>query len=247
MKALRHAFGQPFITATGAAALVHSTWALGTLFSGLQPDPATQLMSYLGWLVPALLISFALDVGQIATSAEIREHGLTRSRGITFFVFSAATYYLQWLYIAHHMPSLALAAGVRETWAGFATVMRDSAVWIVPALLPLSTLLYTLSGKQEQVVTPVAAPITNVSPVAPPAPAGLLTLQEKAALPEPSDNPEQAEEIGLIEGEIIEMDGMWIAKYGTWQKSYTTRASALRALAGYKGRYRQMGGHYAQR
>lgn len=247
MKALRHAFGQPFITATGAAALVHSTWALGTLFSGIQPDPATEFVHYMGWLIPALLIAFALDVGQIVTSAEIREHGLTYGRGLTFFVFAGATYYLQWLYIAHHIPALEIGAGVSEIARGTAISLRDAALWIVPALLPLSTLLYTLSGKQEQVVTPVAAPITNVSPVAPPAPAGLLTLQEKSALPEPSDNPEQAEEIGLIEGEIIEMDGMWIAKYGTWQKSYTTRASASRALAGYKGRYRQMGGHYAQR
>ena len=201
MKALRHAFGQPFITATGAAALVHSTWALGTLFSGIQPDPATQFVSYLGWLIPALLISFALDVGQIATSAEIREHGLTRSRGITFFVFSAATYYLQWLYIAHHMPQLALAAGVRETWAGFATVMRDSAVWIVPALLPLSTLLYTLSGKQEQPPSPAAPIVSEVPPVAPPAPAGLLNLQEHAVLPQVIDDAEQTDEIDFAGGQ----------------------------------------------
>jgi hypothetical protein len=139
---LKHILQQPFVAATGLAALVHSTWALGTLFAGEQPDG----WHLLGWLLPALLIAFALDVGQISTSYEIRQDGLTWTRGITFVVFAGATYYLQWLYIAHHMPALALAPGVRQTWADFATVMRDAAVWVIPALLPLSTLLYTFSG-----------------------------------------------------------------------------------------------------
>ena len=144
MKVLMHVLRQPFIAATGLAALVHSTWALGTLFAGQQPDG----WHLIGWLLPALLIAFALDVGQIATSTEIRWHGLTVARGVTFVVFAAATYYLQWLYIAHHMPALELAPGVRATWSEFATVMRDAAVWVIPALLPLSTLLYTFSGGQ---------------------------------------------------------------------------------------------------
>jgi hypothetical protein len=159
MKFLKHAVEQPFVLATGAAALVHSTWALGTLFSGKQPDGVS--LALLGWLVPAFLIAFALDVGQIATSVEIRSHGMTTKRGITFFVFAAATYYLQWLYIAHHMPSLPLADGVRESWKESATTLRDAAVWIIPALLPLSTLLYTFSAEA----------IPADSPAAPPAPA----------------------------------------------------------------------------
>lgn len=147
MKILRHIFAQPFITATGVAALVHSTWALGTLFSGEQPAGGWELA---GWLVPAFLIAFALDVGQIVTSAEIRSRGLTWQRAVTFTVFAAATYYLQWLYIAHHMPALDLAGGVRGEWTGFTTLVRDAALWLIPALLPLSTLLYTLSSNQRE-------------------------------------------------------------------------------------------------
>lgn len=146
MNILKHIVGQPFVFATGTAALVHSTWALGTLFAGEQPEG----WHLIGWLVPALLIAFALDVGQIATSAEIRRHGLNVSRAVTFVVFALATYYLQWLYAAHHMPLLELAPGVRESWAETATVMRDAAVWIIPALLPLSTLLYTFSGGRDE-------------------------------------------------------------------------------------------------
>lgn len=71
IKILKHITGQPFIFATGLAALVHSTWALGTLFAGEQPD-SNDPLQFAFWLLPALLIAFALDVGQIATSAEIR-------------------------------------------------------------------------------------------------------------------------------------------------------------------------------
>lgn len=142
MRILKHLFEQPFVAATGAAALIHSTWSLGTLFAGEQPEG----LALWGWIIPALLIAFALDVGQIATSADIRRHGLTWRRGITFVVFAAATYYLQWLYIAHHMPALPIAAGVSAAAQGTAISLRDAALWIVPALLPLSTLLYTLSG-----------------------------------------------------------------------------------------------------
>lgn len=146
---LKHMTEQPFILATGLAALVHSTWSLGTLFAGLQPDIHSDgLVPYMFWLVPALLIAFALDVGQISTSAELREGHRTRARYLTFIIFAVATYYLQWTYMIHHMPALTLAAGVRESWGSVATLLRDAAIWIVPALLPLSTTLYTLSGGQ---------------------------------------------------------------------------------------------------
>jgi hypothetical protein len=148
MNILKHIYEQPFISATGAAALVHSTWSLGTLMSGNQPI-ADFSISFVGWLVPALLIAFALDIGQIVTSAKIRHDGLTASRAVTFGIFAFATYYLQLLYCIHHVPSLVLADGVRGEWQGAVTLIRDASIWIIPMLLPLSTLLYTLSGKQN--------------------------------------------------------------------------------------------------
>jgi hypothetical protein len=183
----RHISRQPFIVATGMAALIHSTWALGTLFSGQQPEG----WHLLGWLAPALLIAFALDVGQIATSGEIREHGLTLGRGLTFFVFAAATYYLQWLYIAHHMPALAIAAGVSDTARSTAVYMRDAAVWIIPAFLPLSTVLYTFSGKTnaDSQSQTLSAPPVEVTPVVEaPRPVEIASIEApagEAALPAP--------------------------------------------------------------
>ena len=99
--------------------------------------------------MPALLIAFALDVGQIATSSEIRSGQRTTAKYTTFRrVFAFATYYLQWLYIAHHMPSLQLGPGVyADGLAGRVVLLtRNAAIWFIPALLPLSTTMYTLSG-----------------------------------------------------------------------------------------------------
>src|SRR5690349_1977436 len=101
MKLLKHVLGQPFIFATGLAALIHSTWSLGTFFSGPQPSEPIQLLM---WITPALLIAFSLDVGQIVTSAEIRAGHRSRAKYLTFGVFAAATYFLQFAYISAHMP-----------------------------------------------------------------------------------------------------------------------------------------------
>ena len=43
-----HLMGSLFITATGAAAFVHTTWAIGTLFSGHQPSVTASLVHATG-------------------------------------------------------------------------------------------------------------------------------------------------------------------------------------------------------
>lgn len=147
---MKHLREQRFVLATGMAALIHSTWSLGTFFGGLQPEG----WHLIGWIIPAFLIAFALDVGQIATSQEIRRHGMTLARGVTFLIFALATYYLQWLYIAHHIPVLELSPGISPTMRDTALALRDLAIWIIPAFLPLSTILYTFS-------TPITSEETN--------------------------------------------------------------------------------------
>lgn len=153
-----------FVVATGFAALIHSTWSIGTLFSGNEPvwtaDLWASAWAYLSWMIPALLIAFALDIGQIATSHEIRMDLKLGKRPIakyiTFGIFALATYYLQWLYMAHHVPKLALGEGVGATHVQFASFLRDLSIWIVPAFLPLSTLLYTISRvKTEEVIAEI--------------------------------------------------------------------------------------------
>jgi len=154
VKFLKHMSENLFITFTGIAALVHSTWSLGTMFSGVAPSG--DWLTYAAWVLPAFFVAFAMDVGQISTSAAIRHNGLTWQRGLAFFVFAVATYYLQFLYIAHHMPLLPIAQGVSEFHQWTVVTARDAAIWILPLLLPLSTMLYTISDgdSKEQAIAP---------------------------------------------------------------------------------------------
>lgn len=132
-----------FIATTGTAALIHSTWSLATFFNGAEPAPGT--LSWLFWVTPALLLAVSIDVGQIATSSQIANGQRTRAKYATFGVLAIATYYLQWLYLAHHLPLIDLGAGVNPGVAPFAIGVRDIALWALPGLLPASTLLYTFS------------------------------------------------------------------------------------------------------
>lgn len=234
MNFLKHMFQQPFITATGAAALVHSTWSLGTLFAGEQPEG----WHLLGWLIPALLIAFALDVGQVATSAQIREHGMTPARVITFVVFAVATYYLQFLYIAHHMPALELSAGISEVHRGTALALRDLAIWLIPALLPLSTLLYTMSGershaqKQDDVQVMTVSSPDQWLPVTMEDEQKSLPMTENDMLPEPTpDN-------NLLDQEIILDPTVAYCSECGWSKDgYETPDRAMRALRVHQSRH----------
>jgi hypothetical protein len=144
---LKHALQQPFIFATGLSAGIHSAWSLGTMFSGEMPQPEFS-GRFIFWIVPAVLIAFAIDIGQIATSAEIRAGHRSKGKYGTFIVLALATYYLQFIYIVHHMPALEIAEGV-ALFPGMAELVRNAAVWVIPALLPISTILYT-AGTDEQ-------------------------------------------------------------------------------------------------
>lgn len=166
MNALRHAISQPFISATGLAAFVHSTWALATLFGGQAP-PMEFSLAFAYWLIPAMLIAFALDVGQVATSAQIRAGERNWTKYITFGIFAIANYFLQWLYMSHHMPALALADGVRQQWQPVAELIRDASLWIIPAFLPLATWLYTVSESEPSHEPKRTIEIMPVLPVAP--------------------------------------------------------------------------------
>lgn len=220
MNIYKHIVEQPFIFATGIAALVHSTWSIGTLFSGKQPEAAFTIQ-FIGWIAPAFLIAFALDVGQIATSAEIRAGNRSKAKYITFAVFAAATYYLQWLYIAHHMPQLELAGGVRGEWSWLATLFRDAALWIAPALLPTSTLLYTFSSdhaplekSSQSIVEPEIVPMQVSVPV-------------HEALPAP------VEEIPVLQP----LKHLAKCEACGWEKPYDNPKSARAALSTHLARY----------
>lgn len=132
-----------FIATTGAAALIHSTWSLAVFFGGQEPKQGSQ--DWWGWIIPGLLLAISIDIGQIATSAQIAKGERTPAKYATFALLAVATYFLQWLYLAHHIPLITLGPGVNQNVVPFATGVRDIALWFLPALLPISTLLYTFS------------------------------------------------------------------------------------------------------
>lgn len=148
---IKHLKEQPFVVATALSALIHSTWALGVLFAGHPPAFEVTFWYVLElayWLIPALLIAIALDVGQVATANSIRRKP-TLAKYVTFGVFALATYYLQWSYMLYHMPDLTPSTGISDAQRWLIEPLRNMALWIIPSLLPLSTTLYTLSSDAD--------------------------------------------------------------------------------------------------
>lgn len=226
MSIFRHIGNQPFIFATGLAALVHSTWSLGTLFAGNEPMPQFSF-AWFAWVIPAFLIAFALDVGQIATSAEIRAGNHTRTKYATFVIFAAATYYLQWLYMAHHMPLVSMGEGVREQWSGFAQLIRDASIWIIPAFMPMSTLFYTFSSEHDATPIQQSVQVERVEPVVP-----VVTMGNAPLLT--GDN-----EVGVIPVQNIETSGLFTVACPDcdWTGEYDNQKSAKFGLRTHQARY----------
>lgn len=146
-----HLFIHSFILATSAAAFVHSAWTINYVFTGNQDLNFEN--NFLAALV-ACMVAFSFDVGQVRTSSDIKNGQRTRWKYGTFVVFAVATYYLQWIYVIHHMPKIAQGPGVRADWAFHVQTLLDIAIWVAPGLLPLSTLMYTFSqSADKQMIT----------------------------------------------------------------------------------------------
>lgn len=158
---MQSTFAHIFILTAAFAALVHSTWSLATAFGGLEPQQLTQ--EWWAWLLPGFALAFTIDVGQVATSALIQRGNRSRALYATFAVFAGFTFYLQWLYIATHLPVLPLSKAINPAMQDFATGFRYLMPWILPALLPTSTFLYTFSYAKPKKTT--AKPAASPTPV----------------------------------------------------------------------------------
>lgn len=183
MQILRHLVRSPFVAATGAAAFVHSTWALAIIFGGEHPTISDwqSFAAWFAWAAPAMLIAFALDVGQINTSIQIAElHAIGRrpyAKYMAFGTFAAATYLLQWFHLIHHFPNMPYSPGINVT--PFIEALRTAMIWIVPALLPISTILYTFSHSAPNDERKPAPPVVQQpSLLVQPIPANLDAMME---------------------------------------------------------------------
>lgn len=158
MNIRNHLLEHIFIIATSIAMVVHTTWTFGTLFAGPQPvvypGDISTIVAYIFWVTPALLVAIAIDVGQIQTSlklAKSKRLGQKIALGITFLALALAGFYLQWFHLAHHIPDIEFGAGLTPETAASLQGLKELAILIIPALLPLSTVLYTLSLQSDQV------------------------------------------------------------------------------------------------
>jgi len=213
MNIKNHLLEHIFIIATSIAMVVHSTWTFGTLFAGPQPivypGDISTIVAYIFWVTPALLVAIAIDVGQIQTSIKLansKRFGQKVALGITFAALALAGFYLQWFHLAHHMPALEFGAGLTPETAASLQGLKELAILIIPALLPLSTALYTLSLNSEQVdheeelvatiqvQAEVEGPGNGTSPLLDPY---WMTGQPPAQLPEETE--ELNEDLPLIE------------------------------------------------
>lgn len=147
---IRQAAQHIFIATTGFAALLHSTWSVSTLFNGHEPSAIG--WGWLVWVIPGFAFAFSIDVGQIAVSIDLRNGERTRWKYITFVALAATTYYFQWYFMVAHVPLVDIAPGVAPEFIGATNFVRAISIWLVPALLPLATTLYTFSYAKPKIV-----------------------------------------------------------------------------------------------
>lgn len=169
---LRHVFAQPFLVAVSLAAAIHSSWSFSTLFTGLEPHPQFSA-SWFSWIVPGVMLAFSVDIGLLSLANQIRLGNRTRGRLLAFAVLCVAMGFLQFLYIAAHMPEVHLGAGVRGDWVGLVSLLRDASIWVLPMLLPTALILFAFSEE-----TVVHANMTSTSLV----PSTQVTVEKTRAI-----------------------------------------------------------------
>lgn len=157
MKVLSHLRTQPFLAAVSLAAALHSSWSFSTLFTGLEPHPQFT-PSWFAWIIPGVMLAFSVDIGLLTLANQIRLGQRTKGKLLAFAVLCGAMGFLQFLYIAAHMPEVALGAGVRSEWIGLVSLLRDASIWILPLLLPTALTLFAFSeSAPERTATPSSA------------------------------------------------------------------------------------------
>jgi hypothetical protein len=159
-KILSHLLGSPFVLVTSVAALIHSSWALATIFGGTEPALGGE---WLGWLIPGVLTAISIDVGLLSTSMQIRDGKGNRARMATFVVLAASMFLLQFFYAVTHFPNVPLSAGVRPEWAAFLSFFRDAMIVVGPALLPVAITLHTFANEKPALESIADSEETEIS------------------------------------------------------------------------------------
>ena len=220
-----------FIFAAGLAAFIHTTWSFAVIMSGELPDfPAIgedKALAFASWLlvmsyqiIPAALMAYAIDVGQIEAAEKIREGNNSLANLLAFIITAICTFYLQFLFMIHHMPLLEVSPGAAPAAAAIGVHVRNAAIWIMPALLPLALIVRMTSDTEQpqpRIIEGEATPIDQDEQPQPP------TRQSLPDVAQPS----------IMLGFPVESEGYDFpaaCPYCDWEEAFFTTKAATEAL-----------------
>lgn len=161
MNIWKHFKSQPFIVLVALAALPHTVWTIGTYTAGLQPDAFgdwSNLIRAVAWLLPPLMFGIAFDIGQVVTAGEIRNGNRSQWLVRTFYALAVFSYISQLLYAMHHYPKMGIGEGAAPIVTTIGSIVSQVAVFVLPALLPVAQVLYTMAYHQPLPVKPIDTP-----------------------------------------------------------------------------------------
>lgn len=127
--------------AVAIATLNHTSWAMSYAFEGPYSGHWT-------WYLEGLLIAIAIDVGMLYTSrmlASATTRGARLSLVITFVIAALGSLYAQLLYLLVRTPVVQMTEGVSPAWQAALQPLLEARVVILPALLPILAISYTLA------------------------------------------------------------------------------------------------------
>lgn len=132
--------------AVAIATFRHTAYFSAFVFEG--PFP-TQTAHQIEWWVSGGLIAIAIDVGMLLTSrymASSKSLFSTFAFMLAFVIAAIGSFVMQVGYISLHIPDFDISPGVPEPWrSAFIQPIVDASVVILPSLLPLLAVAYTIA------------------------------------------------------------------------------------------------------
>ncbi len=231
-KAIQHLAENPFILLVAVAALIHSTWSVSIMFNGFEPSIADILgfVRWVWWMLPGFMFAVALDVGQIVSAYSIRQGSKSRvaaaSKLVTFAIMAAFSYALQLIFLLHHIPALSLGEGLSPASQIAARTVLELCAWLIPGMLPLSIVLYTLTDAMN------TEHISSDKPVS----SGALTLVRVPDREEPIAELSDNDRIEITKPAYeVECD------HCEWAGAYQSQRGAINALNAHKRTHDKVG------
>lgn len=148
--------GNLFVVIVGLAAWLHSSWAFATVIGGSTPvtviGSVSDLFHWLYWYGPGAAAAAAVDVGMINLAAQFKRGQGTRARLTTFAALSVISYVGQVLFSVSHSGAYTPSVGLSEFSASIAAVVWQLFIWLLPATLPVTLILWAWSDVQAPTV-----------------------------------------------------------------------------------------------